>query len=233
MRHAAPCRGARRRGQRRGGPGDFLELGSMCDLSSQVFRCSVRYVKNGPRPSISPRSQSGRETELHICEHCASEQGIATHSQMSINELLSHLLAVQPSDEEMFGPAEKELVCPTCGFTLDRLRKEGTLGCPADYEVFEQALLPLIERAHGGKTSHCGKVPDQAAHGHQEIRRAVAAPPAVGGSRARRGLRACRQAAGQNEAIGIARRKVKSKRAKGRRAQPAGVSPFFLCTFYF
>jgi protein arginine kinase activator len=78
---------------------------------------------------------------------------------MSINELLSHLLAVQPSDEEIFGPAEKELVCPTCGFTLDRLRKEGTLGCPADYEVFEKALLPLLERAHGGQTTHCGKVP--------------------------------------------------------------------------
>jgi protein arginine kinase activator len=102
---------------------------------------------------------AGQRTELHICEQCASEQGIATHSQMSINELLSHLLAVQPSDEEMFGPAEREQVCPTCGFTLDRLRKEGTLGCPHDYEVFEQALLPLIERAHGGKSSHCGKVP--------------------------------------------------------------------------
>ncbi|MBM4029877.1 MAG: hypothetical protein FJ280_31430 [Planctomycetes bacterium] len=105
--------------------------------------------------------QNGNRTELHICEHCASEQGIATHSQMSINELLSHLLAVQPSDEEMFGPAEREQVCPTCGFTLDRLRKEGTLGCPADYEVFEKALLSLIERAHGGKTSHCGKVPSR------------------------------------------------------------------------
>jgi protein arginine kinase activator len=102
---------------------------------------------------------NGARTELHICEHCASEQGIATHSQTSINELLSHLLAVQPSDEEMFGPAEQQSVCPTCGFTLDRLRKEGTLGCPLDYKVFEQALLPLIERAHGGKNSHCGKIP--------------------------------------------------------------------------
>jgi len=101
----------------------------------------------------------GVRTELHICEHCASEQGIATHSQTSINELLSHLIAAQPSDEEMFGPPEQESVCPTCGFTLDRLRKEGTLGCPLDYKVFEQALLPLIERAHGGKSSHCGKVP--------------------------------------------------------------------------
>jgi protein arginine kinase activator len=96
---------------------------------------------------------------MHVCEHCAAEQGIAAHSQMSINELLSHLLAVQPSDEEMFGPAEKDLVCPTCGFTLDRLRKEGMLGCPMDYKVFEQALTPLIERTHNGKSTHCGKVP--------------------------------------------------------------------------
>jgi protein arginine kinase activator len=103
--------------------------------------------------------QEGVRTEMHICETCASEQGIAAHSQMSINELLSHLLAVQPADEEIFGPAEKEHVCPNCGFTLERLRKEGTLGCPLDYEAFEQTLLPVIERAHNGKSTHCGKVP--------------------------------------------------------------------------
>jgi len=101
----------------------------------------------------------GVRSEMHVCEQCAAEQGIAAQSQMSINELLSHLLAVQPSDEEIFGPSDRDLVCPNCGFTLDRLRKEGTLGCPMDYKVFEQALLPLIERAHGGKTTHSGKVP--------------------------------------------------------------------------
>jgi len=101
----------------------------------------------------------GVRTEMHVCEQCAAEQGIAAHTQMSVNELLSHLLAVQPSDEEIFGPAEQQQVCPSCGFTLDRLRKEGTFGCPMDYKVFEQALLPLIERAHGGKNTHGGKVP--------------------------------------------------------------------------
>ncbi len=101
----------------------------------------------------------GVRSEMHICEQCAAEQGVAPQSQMSINELLSHLLAVQPSDEEMFGPSEKTLACPNCGFTLDRLRKEGTLGCPMDYRTFEEGLLPLIERAHNGKSTHCGKVP--------------------------------------------------------------------------
>lgn len=101
----------------------------------------------------------GVRSEMHICETCAAEQGVTAQSQMSINELLSHLLASQPSDDEMFGPSEKDQVCPSCGFTLDRLRKEGSLGCPADYKVFEAVLVPLIERAHNGKSTHCGKVP--------------------------------------------------------------------------
>jgi len=103
----------------------------------------------------------GVRTEMHICEHCAAEQGVATHSQMSINELLGNLLAVQPSDDELFGPAEDAAVCPNCGFDLARLRKEGTLGCPHDYEVLQDTLLPLIERAHNGATRHCGKVPSK------------------------------------------------------------------------
>ncbi len=103
----------------------------------------------------------GVRSEMHICEQCAAEQGIASQTQMSINELLSNLLAVQPADEELFGPSDSAASCPECGFTLDRLRKEGTLGCPRDYEVFEHALIPLIARAHNGATAHCGKVPSR------------------------------------------------------------------------
>lgn len=103
----------------------------------------------------------GVRTEMHICEQCAADQGIAPQSQMSINELLSHLLASQPADDEIFGPADQEGTCPSCGFSLARLRKEGMLGCPEDYDVFEAALLPLIERAHNGHTTHCGKVPSK------------------------------------------------------------------------
>jgi len=103
----------------------------------------------------------GVRTEMHICETCATEQGIAAQSQMSINDLLSGLLAAQPSDDELLGPSDRESVCPVCGFTLDRLRKDGTLGCPNDYDVFEYALLPLIQRAHDGGSAHCGKVPSK------------------------------------------------------------------------
>jgi len=101
----------------------------------------------------------GKRTEIHVCESCAVEQDIAVKSHIPINELLSNLLASQPTEEEIAGSTEQEAVCPNCGFTLAQFQKEGTLGCPADYEVFEKMLLPLIEKAHDGGTTHVGKIP--------------------------------------------------------------------------
>ena len=103
----------------------------------------------------------GVRTEMHLCEHCAQEEGIAVKSQLSINELLSGLLATQPSDDELFGDTAQELSCPHCGFTLGQFTKEAVLGCPYDYEVFEKSLLPLIKKAHDGQTVHHGKVPSK------------------------------------------------------------------------
>jgi len=103
----------------------------------------------------------GLRSEMHLCEHCAQEEGIAVKSHVPINELLSSLLATQPSDDELLGRSEQKIVCPHCGFTLDQFAKEAVLGCPYDYEVFEKSLLPLIEKAHNGKTTHCGKVPSK------------------------------------------------------------------------
>ena len=103
----------------------------------------------------------GVRTEMHICEHCAMEQGIAVKSHMPLNELLGGLLASAPAAEELF-VADKETSCEHCGFTLEQFRKDAVLGCPHDYEVFEKSLLPLIAKAHDGKTTHCGKVPSRA-----------------------------------------------------------------------
>jgi protein arginine kinase activator len=98
---------------------------------------------------------------MHLCEHCAQEEGIAVKSQIPLNELLNSLLAAQPEDSELFGDSDQKHSCPHCGFTLDQFRKEAVLGCPYDYEVFEKSLLPLVEKAHDGKSSHCGKVPSK------------------------------------------------------------------------
>jgi len=101
----------------------------------------------------------GVRTEMHVCELCATEQGIVVKSQIPLNELLSNLLAAQSSEDESFEDVAARKRCPHCGFTLDQFRKETILGCPYDYEVFEDSLLPLIKKAHNGQTIHRGKVP--------------------------------------------------------------------------
>ncbi|MHC4637471.1 MAG: UvrB/UvrC motif-containing protein [Planctomycetota bacterium] len=104
----------------------------------------------------------GHRKETHLCELCAAQEGIAVKSQIPINELLSSLLGAQPNDEDFLGGPESQQECPNCGFTLDKFRKEAVLGCPDDYEVFEDSLSSLIEKAHNGKMTHCGKVPSTA-----------------------------------------------------------------------
>ncbi|UCC22150.1 MAG: UvrB/UvrC motif-containing protein [Planctomycetota bacterium] len=107
----------------------------------------------------------GLRTETHLCEHCAQEEGIAVKSQLSINELLSSLLASQPSDDETFGDTKQSISCPHCGSTLEQFTKDAVLGCPYDYEAFQKSLAPLIRKAHNGKESHCGKVPSKTSEG--------------------------------------------------------------------
>lgn len=104
---------------------------------------------------------NGVRSEMHICQKCAREQGIAVKSQVPINELLGNLLSFQPSDEELFDDSKEQICCPNCGLTLEQFKKNAVLGCPYDYEIFEQQLTPLIKRLHNGKTSHCGKVPSK------------------------------------------------------------------------
>jgi protein arginine kinase activator len=101
----------------------------------------------------------GVRTEMHLCEQCAQEQGVGTKSYIPLNELLSNLLSIGPKGEEPPQPPAREMVCPQCGYTLDKFQEKAVLGCPNDYEIFEKQLEPLIKKAHDGATCHCGKVP--------------------------------------------------------------------------
>lgn len=105
---------------------------------------------------------NGQRAETHLCQDCAQQQGLAVKTQIPLNELLSTLLSAQPQVDAAGAAAEakaQDKVCPECGMTLKRFSKESLLGCPHDYTAFENELLPLIERSHNGKTTHCGKTP--------------------------------------------------------------------------
>jgi protein arginine kinase activator len=125
------------------------------------MQCQI--CKNNEATIHLTEISDGVRSELHLCEYCAAEQQIAAKNQLPLNELLSSLLAAVPEDETISVSTEQgRLKCPACGFTLENLRNQdnsGLMGCPLDYEVFEKAMLPLIESVQNGKSYHCGKTP--------------------------------------------------------------------------
>ena len=102
----------------------------------------------------------GEKTEKHLCEDCASNEGITVKANVPISQLLESFI-LQSDDSD--SPAEPdELRCDVCGLTYGEFRSRGLLGCPNDYDAFEPLLVPLLERAHEGGSDHLGKVPHSA-----------------------------------------------------------------------
>ena len=91
--------------------------------------------------------------ELHLCEQCAKhlyepQAKAAAPGKGGVSEQL---------EEGLFSQQE----CPSCGMKFVDFRNTGRLGCPHDYAVFREDLLPLLENIHGD-TRHCGKTPRRA-----------------------------------------------------------------------
>ncbi|MBN1787835.1 MAG: UvrB/UvrC motif-containing protein [Sedimentisphaerales bacterium] len=100
----------------------------------------------------------GKRKESHLCQACAQQEGIAIKSQLSLNELLSSLIAAhQQADGQEAQMTEQ--VCPVCGMTMEIFRKNALLGCPKDYDIFAENLQQILEKAHDGNMIHKGKIP--------------------------------------------------------------------------
>ncbi len=104
----------------------------------------------------------GQKIERHLCEDCAAAEGLTVKAQFPLGKLLEGLLVQSLAEHEL-----GELRCEVCGMTFLEFRKQRLLGCPNDYQVFEQVLVPLLERAHAGGSYHTGKIPLDAAEAEQ------------------------------------------------------------------
>ncbi len=116
-----------------------------CDNEATVHEVTVR---------------NGVKIEKHLCEVCATQQGIATQPAAPINELLKSFMI--PTTAAIVGPRPPQprvIACPVCQMTFAEFKQQGLLGCAACYKAFEAQLAPLVERAHDGGTKHIGKVP--------------------------------------------------------------------------
>ncbi|WP_165231533.1 UvrB/UvrC motif-containing protein [Aquisphaera insulae] len=130
--------------------------------------------------------EKGKHREYHFCDEHARQHLSTTEEtgeSAPMGELAKKLAGGSAGAIREPSPADKQ-VCPVCQITFLEFRKSGRLGCPYDYEVFRDELMPLLESIHG-ETRHSGKVPRRAPRNTQqqttliqlrnELKRAVAA----------------------------------------------------------
>ena len=91
--------------------------------------------------------------ELHVCEACAQSQGMTAGPILAA--LPPMLAALVKSPKSPGAPAPR---CPTCGISFAEFREKGRLGCPNDYDFFQEHLDPLLEKIHGS-SEHKGRLP--------------------------------------------------------------------------
>lgn len=106
----------------------------------------------------------GEKIEKHLCEQCAKEEGYTIKTHVSLQDLLSAFISAHGEASDM-----AETTCPDCGMSYGDFRNEGRLGCPNDYEIFREALDPLMEKVHGA-VEHTGKVPSRAGESQRKQR---------------------------------------------------------------
>lgn len=127
----------------------------------------------------------GKPREYHFCDEHAREHldpARETTESLAIGKLAEGLIKGTAGIREP-SPADKQ-ACPLCQITFLDFRNSGRLGCPHDYEVFRDELMPLLENIHD-EPRHLGKVPRRAPRGTQlqatlfqlrnDLKRAIAA----------------------------------------------------------
>jgi protein arginine kinase activator len=97
----------------------------------------------------------GQKKEVHLCKECAEKQHLLKQEELDLTAILQTVIGqnVGPVTDEL-----SRLTCPACGIKYMEFKAEGRLGCPRDYQVFQAALEPLLQRIHRADR-HKGKVP--------------------------------------------------------------------------
>ena len=138
----------------------FLSCQSLLEskrFDSHLLQTHVPDMKCGrcSKPAVLHITElrQGEVQALHLCETCAKDY--LSHAQSSNGG--PAVDSEMPSDDAAVDEIELQ-VCPNCGIAFKEFRTQGRLGCPHDYVVFQDELLPLLENIHG-ETTHVGKIP--------------------------------------------------------------------------
>jgi protein arginine kinase activator len=99
------------------------------------------------------------EIELHLCDKCARLRGITKNENaidFSISQLLTGLVDAKAVIKKTGAVAVAE--CPACGFTINKFKKLGKLGCSECYTTFAKQVKDFVYKMYG-KIQHKGKLP--------------------------------------------------------------------------
>ena len=105
----------------------------------------------------------GQMKKVCLCDPCAKERGVTDPTGFSLADLLLGGVAA-PAAKASVGKMPAQIsagggrTCPTCGFTLDDLRRVRRFGCADCYSTFTEEVGQMVRGMHKG-CSHIGKVP--------------------------------------------------------------------------
>ncbi|MEZ6140390.1 MAG: UvrB/UvrC motif-containing protein [Zavarzinella sp.] len=105
-----------------------------CKYCTKIAKMHITEIPSG----------GGEYYDIHLCPECAD----------------TYLLKTSQFSESRDPMEESDAHCSTCGMTFLEFRNTGRLGCPHDYQVFREELLPLLESIHvAAIPRHVGKKP--------------------------------------------------------------------------
>ena len=107
---------------------------------------------------------AGQKVVKKLCKDCpyaagtenGGGAGAAGGGHQPINQLLTNFVMQTTNASQ-----QSEATCEHTGLTWADFRNAGLLGHETNYDLFEQQLTPLLQRAHEGATHHTGKVPER------------------------------------------------------------------------
>ncbi len=104
----------------------------------------------------------GQMKKVCLCDPCAKERGVTDPTGFSMADLLLGGIAAgsgsAASGQKPATVSGGGRQCPSCGFTLDDLRRVRRFGCGDCYATFSEEVGQMVRGLHKG-ASHVGKVP--------------------------------------------------------------------------